>query len=240
MRFGVKVRYKEPFVVSTRYRKKILAFIKEALGRTDEGKKLKEKYFEGKKNYQKPYTFSVFFPNSEAKEGKLIVNGKEIRIFFSSNDIAFFICLYNGIRQLSDYDPLSNGISPSWYIYPIKQERIMRREVIFRTLSPVLIRDYEGRKGRGFIGFDDSKFLLHFKYNIITLADVFLGKEINESDIEIDILEAKKVSAFTYGGEIGNKMVFGIKCDSDVINLIYDIGVGAKRSQGYGMLEVVK
>jgi CRISPR-associated endoribonuclease Cas6 len=53
-------------------------------------------------------------------------------------------------------------------------------------------------------------------------------------------LEAKKVSAFTYGGEIGNKMVFGIKCDSDVINLIYDIGVGAKRSQGYGMLEVVK
>ena len=42
-----------------------------------------------------------------------------------------------------------------------------------------------------------------------------------------------------YGGETGTSGIIKIKVPIDVLQLIYDAGLGAKRSQGFGMLEVV-
>ncbi len=42
-----------------------------------------------------------------------------------------------------------------------------------------------------------------------------------------------------YGGEIGTSGIIKIKAPAEVLQLVYDAGPGAKRSQGVGMLEVV-
>jgi CRISPR-associated endoribonuclease Cas6 len=34
--------------------------------------------------------------------------------------------------------------------------------------------------------------------------------------------------------------VFKLKSDPTILQLIYDVGLGVRRSQGFGMLEVVK
>ena len=42
-----------------------------------------------------------------------------------------------------------------------------------------------------------------------------------------------------YGGEIGNSGIFMLEAPKEVIKLVYDIGLGAKRSQGFGMIEIL-
>jgi len=68
----------------------------------------------------------------------------------------------------------------------------------------------------------------------------FLNYELKKEEFKIISMkfESKKVSL--YGNEIANKGIITIKSPVKILQMLYDAGIGAKRSQGFGMLEVVK
>ncbi|WP_281951881.1 CRISPR-associated endoribonuclease Cas6 [Nitrosophilus kaiyonis] len=238
MRFGINFLYSDKVLIPTKYRKFFLAFIKEALKHTEEGKRLYDYYFNKRKNLSKPFTFSIHINPKQKITNRFLTNN--IKFYFSTNNLILTTLIYNGIKKLEKYDPFDTNIKFTIDIFPIYQKNIRLDKAIFKSLSPILVRNIKNKKGKGYLTFDHENFIQNLKYNLNNLSKNFLDKEIMIKDIDIQIFEAKRVIVPTYGGEIGNNLVFQLKAPNELLKLIYDIGIGAKRSQGYGMVEVLR
>ncbi|SMC08867.1 CRISPR-associated endoribonuclease Cas6 [Nitratiruptor tergarcus] len=238
MRFGINFLYSDEVFIPAQYRKFFLAFIKEALKHTEEGKRLYDYYFNERKNLSKPFTFSIHINSKQKITNRFLTNN--IKFYFSTNNLILTTLIYNGIKKLEKYDPLHTNIKFITDIFPIYQKKIKLNKVMFKSLSPILVRDIKNKKGKGYLTFDHEDFIQNLKYNLNNLSKNFLDKEIMIKDMDIQIFEAKRVIVPTYGGEIGNNLIFQLKAPNKLLELVYDIGIGAKRSQGYGMVEVLR
>lgn len=134
--------------------------------------------------------------------------------------------------------------------------------MIFRTLSPFLIRDSED--GNYYLVPDDINYSKELKYHKITSKDNFIknvkyniegiwniDKEKKESvfnDVEI-ISYDLTVTPVKHSSNNphhpfnitlpGLKGTIQIKAKKEILQRLYDVGLGARRSEGFGMLEVV-
>jgi len=233
------------------YRKNFLSLIKETLTPQGNPSELYLKYYSQdakKQNIPKPFTFSVYIPIDRANKAKnyFTLYRDTIRFHLSSYDPVFLMSVYNGLIKISkkgDF-PLFSGTQIKIKNFHLEKDTFFREnQADFKPYSPVLIRQISGAdksKKTEFIS-EGSELLKEALFNNINfLSKKFLDIEINKSDIEIDFPNGvNKVFAISYAGEIGINDIIRIKAAPEILKLIYDAGLGAKRSQGYGMLEAV-
>ena len=64
--------------------------------------------------------------------------------------------------------------------------------------------------------------------------------EVAEDSVKIEPVKARKTVVNTFQNKItANVGIFRLKGDLQILNLLYALGVGSRRSQGYGCFEVV-
>ncbi len=229
-----------PLKIPASYRKNITSLCKEALSGSDT---YTEYYGDPKKNRQKPFTFSVSLPVEKVEKGSLILRGNRMRLYLSACDSLFLNEIYSGLLSLnpefSAFQPYKMELRNLSLQKPFS---ITDREMIFRTYSPVLVRDIKNRKGKGFIDFRHENFSDNLFFSVRNLCRNFLDKnyELSPEQVEISAFKCRSAIIRNYGGEIGTSGFFHIKAPPEVLQLIYDAGLGAKRSQGFGMLEVIE
>lgn len=230
---------KTPVKVRKDYRRDILKFIKKAIDLGD--KTLYQQYYGDKKqNKPKPFTFSVSFNVKEECDNSFVVENPLYRFYFSSFEPIFCIAFYNGVLQLKkDCTMLGDYPQEIKNIFLQRDTVITSEKMRYKTLSPILVRKIEGKKGIGFLRFDDEEFLPNLRKSIVTMADKYLHKKLSENEITISLSNMRATPIRNYGGEIGNSGFLEITAPLDVQKMLYDAGIGAKRSQGFGMLEVV-
>lgn len=115
------------------------------------------------------------------------------------------------------------------------------------TLSPIVTYstvNIEGRKRTIYHSPEDAIFQKHIKENLIKKANAIGESLDSNTNFEINILdEGKLKESPTYFKDIyikGYSGVFEIKGNTRLINLALNCGIGAKNSQGFGCLELVK
>lgn len=228
-----------PFKVPSSYRKNIASLIKEALADSD----IYVKYYASpKRNKQKPFTFSVSLSVEKTEKGSLILNNNCVRLYFSACDSIFLTKIYNGLLSLKPeftaFHPYKMELRN---FHMQKPHPITDQEMLFKTYSPVLVRNIENKKGKGFIDFSHDNFDNNLFFSIRNLCRNFLDKdyELSREQVEITTFKCKSAVAKNYGGEIGTRGFFNIKAPIEVLQLIYDAGLGAKRSQGFGMMRII-
>ncbi len=245
MRFSVTIFFKEiekkkEVEIPTTYRRGITSLLKEALKR--ENPNYFELYYGDKsKNKQKPFTFSTSFSVKKQEKKSFILNKDSITLYFSSNEFPFFISIYNGLLKLKDYKLFGYNLTMR-YFHLLKENEIKDNMVVFKTFSPILVRDIENKKGKGYLAYNkenSKQFIEQLQYTIKNLVKNFLLKEITITDINISIVKMKGFRNPLYGDEISNDGILSIEAPIEILKLIYDLGLGAKRSQGFGMLELV-
>ena len=225
------------------YRRDLLRFIKNSL--SDYSPEIYKKYYaDKKKNKPKPFTFSISFSITKKPSNKgdyFVLNNNSLKIHFSFIDYTFGMTIYNALLQnKNNIKIFGDTVQKIEYINLEKDRKINDNIVVFKTLSPILVRDLENGKGKGFIDFTHENFSENLKKNIIHLANHFLQKtNISEKDIFVEPVKMKSDIINHYGGEIGNTGIIKISAPLEILQLIYDAGLGAKRSQGFGMLEVL-
>jgi CRISPR-associated endoribonuclease Cas6 len=250
MRFSVAINLQgePPFQLPYTYRRNLINLLKEALSNDDTDDVYSEYWGCESKNRQKPFTFSMSikgpqYVDSDASK-YLQLNIPTLKLHVSSSDSNFLSTLYKGLLKMSSSLKLFNYPVEfrEFYIKNIKS--IKSDYVKFRILSPVLVRDIAviGKKKNsvGYLFSHDTDFIDSLIFSIRTLCNHFLknGQKINQEDIEIDISDCKSVVLSHYYEVIpGIKGVIGIRAHEDVLKLIYDIGLGARRSQGFGMVD---
>lgn len=216
------------------YRKGINSLIKESIQKEDYNFFFRY-YKSEKKNLQKPFTFSVFIPDVKLEGKKLTFTSDSIKFNFSTNDLEFFIKIYNGLLKVKEYPFFDYRIrvGHTFYNNPVV---IKEDKKIFQTLSPVLLRDFEDRN-RSYLLPDDPKYINQMKFSIRSIVRRFLN--IEKFEMEINIRKFETVFFFHYNEIIkGADMVFELKAPSEILQLVYDIGLGSRRSEGFGMVEI--
>lgn len=124
---------------------------------------------------------------------------------------------------------------------------IKKSEIRFQTISPMLITnknchiEIDGNQYDVYLTPDDEGFDEGFRFLVNEQIKEFLNiKASINFDYEIIKESCQIVPIWHYNQ--WNKSVKAeiiIKSNPEVLQLLYDTGIGARRSQGFGMLEVV-
>lgn len=225
------------------YSSSIMSFIKSAISKCNEGK-----YYESffKENTRKDYTFAVMLPKSTFQKDKILLENNEIKISFStadSNKTGFI--MFNAFMRMRDKSyPLPNGNSMTLTkIIMNKSDVITNSRAIFKTKlgSSVCLRDHnrETNKDIYYCCADDNfreKLIETVKRQLINAE--FSEKEVN--DLTINNFSNKKVVVKFYKRYIdATTGMFEVKANNEVLQYLYDVGLGSRRNSGFAMLDLV-
>lgn len=191
----------------------------------------------------KPYTFSVSFGNKVKIEGENINFEPPIEFKFGTHQLDILTMVYNhlvGKKEFSIYNLLFTVEN----INISRPRKIEKNHVVLRTLSPILIRSHANERYYlcpQCINFNgDSDFEEAFKFNLDEIVKHLSDLDEVES-FEFKPIELRRLVIKHMGLKIpGFVGTFSMKAHPEVLNLINQVGLGSRRSQGFGMVEVIR
>jgi CRISPR-associated endoribonuclease Cas6 len=170
----------------------------------------------------------------------LVNNADKFILNFSTASYELGTYFYNGLLKVKkdreQYPLFEAGITIE-DVNLIQERKITDDTVVFKTLSPFLVRDYKDKNK--YLTPSDEGFVSQLNQIVSDSSKLFLNRF---SEIEFtNIKTSYKPPILHYGAPVdGIKGLFALKGDPKVLNLIYRIGLGSRRSQGFGMLEVLR
>lgn len=187
----------------------------------------------------KPFTFQVRFPYFSRFENNKMICGNKVQLYFSTSDNELSIALYNGLLKqkcisIGEEKPILFKLN---HLTLLSNQAIKVNKLLFRTLSPILvnIEDSNVYLTPSNIGFSNA-----FNRIIINHVNYFHIPCMPEM-INFEITKMKKITLSHYNQTMTSWLgEFVLEAPADVLQLVYDTGIGVRRSQGFGMLEIVK
>lgn len=228
------------------YQMMMVSLIKEAL------KKVNLQYYEKiyiydeeKKNKKsKDFTFGVYVKDYLVDGQDFIVKDRVI-VTFTSPDYEFMVNLHNGIMEKKSFQYKGYNIQ-NIKISMLPEGKVDNDEVIFSTLSPIAIRSRDGK----FIDIDDEEYGKELNYISNVLLNSYRGYGLKR-ELSFESISMKKVvvKAEIKGfAEKSNgkyllinsyKGLFKLFGDKEDLNLLYQLGLGYRRNEGFGMVDIV-
>ncbi len=268
MRFQCRIYFEKGSVFPSSYRQYFLSLIKEAiLNSADDAEQFYEKYYSSAKI--KPFTFSLYIPAQKVDDGLRLNAEYINFYFSSFDFeflMRVYNGLLN-ISNREEKFTLGKNTIKSINNFYIHQSIEFSDSVSFKTLSPFLLRYPED--GDYYLIPDDINFEKKFKVlkfarkdefidalkiNIISIIKNFFNFEEEKANKEKDVIQIEDlnltVSPVVYGSKNkdndsfkttypGLKGTLIIKTKPEYLKLLYDTGIGARRSEGFGMVDVV-
>ncbi|MDF1612359.1 CRISPR-associated endoribonuclease Cas6 [Stygiobacter electus] len=187
----------------------------------------------------KPFTFGTYFPQLQGNENDKLKVGNIVKLNFSTSSLQLTTNIYNGFREVKEHTWQNN--SSTILFKPIRaflqpNKKIDREEITVKTLSPLLVNN---------IG-DSNKFLLPgeegfkegLEFSVRECAKEFLNDN-SDFPFEFEVKAWKRRVLYHYKKMPSTTGIFTIKSKPEILQMIYDVGIGVHRSQGFGLLEVV-
>ena len=245
MRFAVDIDLKgeKEVLIPADYARNINLLLKEALDDGDVNKECftgYEKYYEDTDD-PKPFTFALLMPVSKVKSNEktvcFVVDSDILKFFFASNDYRFLIKLYNGLLNIDpDFSPFDFPVElKNFHIK--KNSPIKTNKIKVETLSPVIIKNCE----KEYINFNDPDIKKYMFMNIEDTCKIFISPDfkIKERDFDINFINQHITKIYKNKATLPATIcICEIKAPVEVLKVIYNVGLGELRSQGFGMLEI--
>ena len=202
------------------------------------------------------FTFSVYLPKPKIEKDKIELDKNYFNAVFSIYDNKRFIEFYNSFNSMiiknenKEYSyPLKDNKMRLKNITMLNEKIISSNRAIIKFLSPLVLRKHEEiainekRKGKDiYFDFNDSDFNEQINYSVSRLIKDLKLNGVN-SNIKLkpyNNLARKTVVSFKnilINSSIGEYILEG---DSELLNILYKTGIGSRRSEGFGMFEVIE
>jgi CRISPR-associated endoribonuclease Cas6 len=228
------------------YQMMFVSLIKEIL------KNASEEYFNqlyyydhDKRNKQsKNFCFAVFLKNFEFKDDHFVLKeGLDLNI--SSPDKLFIGNFFNGLLKTKSFEYKNYSIKlKKFFLLP--EKNIVEEKVTFKTMSPIYLTD---KRNRPLTPYDEN-FTKEYNYLADMILTNYRGVGLLRS-VEFTPIQMKKVvvkeEIREFQKNTGKEYLFlesyqgTFSLEGDVYDLrdIYALGVSLRRSQGFGMIEVI-
>ncbi len=255
MRLSVEMKLsgESPFMLDANYRRNIIALIKHAFKSYEGGHELYFKYW-GLYNsgMTKPFTFALYFHNPRIilseDNASLEFDSNSLKLYITSIDDDFLSILHKGLSKID------NSYSP--FKYPVESMNVLVKDgksidtdyADFKIMSPVVVREmlvrgYTKRKV-GYLALGNPRYEITLAHSIRNLCRQYLpdgDTSIHTDDINIDTSGCKFLFVHHYSEVIpAVRGRISIKAKREVLKCIYNAGLGARRGQGFGMVDVIK
>lgn len=242
------------------YRHRFMDFIIKALESANPDYKQKL-YPQDNTKITKPFSFSVVLPPFEISKEKFKIDkdfevedivfnfkhDKTIKLYLSSSSYEFVLSSYNGFLNIDNFKFNDNLSLKVKKVIPLNEKDIKEKEVIFKTMSPILIED---EKENPLLP-SHSSFNKHFNeihdriikdirgYGLkeeIKFTEVKVKKQVVKHTLK-DFRDYTHKPYFTFTTFEG---IFKLEGHPDDLKLLYQVGIGLRTGQGFGMVEVIK
>jgi len=239
LRFGVNIlTHRIPLC----YRMMFVSLIKQALKISDTKYYENLYYYEDKRNKAtKPFTFSVKL-NGFSINSTIIELEKGLTFFIGSPDQKFILNLYNGIKKLKNFSYRDYEITLK-RTFALPEKKIMGNKVILKTMSPIHIKSKTGDSispsSKDFVtelNYISDLILRNFRGNGLKKRLQFKPLNMKKVIVKEDISDVKELKYLYIKAWKGSFVLIG---EQEDLNDLYKLGIGFRRNQGFGMVEVV-
>lgn len=218
------------------YRLGILSIIKEMVykGSPD----YYQKIFVNNKGELKPFAYSSFIRNLKLENDEII--GDRLILTISSPSYEFIMHLMNGSNRRTEYKYKDFSLTlASKRLLPNPPE--FSEQIIFKTLSPMLIENKEKKP----LLSNEIEFEVEVNYYANLLANELFNRNlyrpltILDSEMKKAVIKERvhqEQSDFIFF--TGNEGLIQIEGHTKDLKMIYDCGIGLRRSLGFGLLDV--
>jgi CRISPR-associated endoribonuclease Cas6 len=231
MRFSVTYDVAGSLELPIDYRAAFVSLIKNALENANY-----PKYSKGVVEHV-PICFAVRFDRKPEIIGDKIVIGKNIRLYISSPSHVLGTAVYNGLLSINEFPIYHTRIANPIISY-VKEYDFRRDLAVFVTLSPIVIRHFQ-KKDRYVLpneeGFSQS-FNNALEEQWATYNSGNLGLH---GSVKVGLLKFKKVVMTHYGGLVlGFTGIIQFNAEPSILKFFYQSGIGYRRTNGFGFVEV--
>lgn len=239
LEFGIKYNF-----LPVEYRKIFISYCKKTLTLCNNGKYFEDYY---KDTMEKPYTFAVNFKNPKFSKDKVHFEGNKLRMFFSvSNEnraTGLIICnAFLNMRGRQFKLPEGNEMTLI-NVRKLDEKIITTERALLRTVagSSIIVKDHyvESNKDR-YYTIEDDEYISKLEEKVKVQCEK-AGYSQDEIDkIKVNNVDGRKVVTKNYNIYIdGTTGVFDISATPEILQFIYTVGVGSKRSAGYSFVDLV-
>lgn len=222
-----------------------VSLIKEALKKSDQEYYEKLYTYNGKANKKsKNFCFSVNLRGFDA-DGDIAVIKDGVSLLVSSPDAEFILYLYNGLLKIGEFSYKDFNLKRE-RISMLKEKSLNSSEAIFKTLSPICIKNNKNY----FLKIDDATYEDELNYIAGKVLENYRGRGLEErlsfQSVKMkNVVVRQEIKAFE---EISGKDYLYVNSYEGIFKLcgnvedlrdLYLLGLGFKRNQGFGMLEIV-
>ena len=189
----------------------------------------------------KPFSFSKIFSNNYKIIDKKIYFDDEIYFYFSSplNDMINVV-----IDSLANMDYVRIGSNFLSVSYIRDMQYFLQDNMLIKLLSPILVYntffDVKGNRKTIYYNPFDKEFFEIIKDNMRTKS-IFFNINSSTFDIIPEKVNTKNKRILKYKNTIYEAWdgIYRLRGSYEVLNLIFEWGLGLKNSQGFGMVDTI-
>ncbi|MCS5420966.1 MULTISPECIES: CRISPR-associated endoribonuclease Cas6 [Psychrilyobacter] len=235
MRFEIRCKL-EKKVISTDYRRKILSFFKRSL--EEYNREIKKAIYDDPE--RRNFTFSVYLPVEKIEKDRVYLKNDGIKVFLSVENMMEALHFLNAlIGSKGKKFSMGENSFVVRSIHKREEIEIVRDEVIFKALSPIVIREVREGKNSWYHDFDKKGMEILKKNTLYNLKDKFYKSSLEEFEV-VPIKTRRTVVSFYKSNFPVTLGTFYVKADKKILNYLYKSGFGSRSSAGFGMLEVIE
>ena len=242
MRLELRLELKEPILPKDN--KRIwLSFLKNVLSSGADGRYY-EKYYNG--TSPKDFAFSILLPHPKFKGEQIELENTSVKMIFSADErgttgLIFYAAFLEAKNKVF---PLPDGNAMTLQaIHMEKEHHITSNKVLFKTVvgGGLVVREHNEENNKDhFYSFDEEGFMRVLE--MVLRNELVYAKfpEYLINEVSVDVISCKKILVKQYGIYVdANVGMFQVEGHPDILNYLYQAGMGSKRSMGYGLLDVV-
>jgi len=240
MRFCVELLLNKPSI-SKEKNKMIMHIMKLLFENTNED--MYKELYEGEENKEKNFSFSSYLGRGvKFNKDDIYIPDQKIILNFSTYDTREGILFYNSfVKNLGLEIPVEKNLVTINSIKEAPKGQI-GENTIFTTGSPIVVRNHKGdNKKTWYYSLEDKEGYRVFMENLgFQLRSNLKGvKEEDIEEIRIRVLENKLVKVKHYGIVIPSNLGrLEISAKAYIVDYLYKAGIGSRRSQGFGYLNI--
>jgi len=198
-------------------------------------------------NKEKLFSQAIIFKGATFEKEKIRLNTSTITYLFSTPKADLAMAVYNAFIFLKEMKAVPFAGDSKIMVKSVSsiyQEPITEKQVVFQAVSPILARDHnrETRKD-WFLAFSDENYEAVLKQNLVNrlVPEMGNGIKYDIDHLKIKPLNMKKTVTKAYEkfyqGAIGTIELTG---EPYLLNVIRDVGLGAKTGLYFGYLNQIK
>lgn len=225
------------------YHRMILSFFKKAFEQSDP--EYFAELYKDEVNKMKSYVFSVYFYKPEIMREEIKISDKKFKVFISTYDTRDGIKIFNAFTSMRGNEHGYKGYKiRAEHICLLKEAVIKSDEVIFKTLSPIVIKQHEGdNKKTWYHSLDDEEGRVWFMRNLKNQLEIVFGDGKNKDfeEIGFELIKNKMLKIKHYDIVVNcNHAIFRLRAKPYILDYFYKSGMGANRSRGFGFIDIEK